>query len=129
MITFTNSAIEKLETAIEPGDYVRVGVVGGGCSGLSYTIEIEEGKKKDDIVLKAGNSENSSDVPVIMNPFSNFTLNEVTVDYVESLHQSGFKFDNPTAKKTCGCGTSFKPQEGGPEVPVGGCSTGGCGVS
>ena len=129
MITFTDNAIKKLESAIEPDDYVRVGVVGGGCSGLSYTVQIEENKKEGDIVLNISREEKTSDVKVIMDPFSNFTLSEVTVDYLESLHQSGFQFENPTAKKTCGCGTSFKPQDGGPEVPAGGCSTGGCGVS
>jgi len=126
VIKFTEAAIKKLKEAVEPGDYVRVGVAGGGCSGLSYTIEIEEGHKGTDVTFKTKN------VDVCLDPYSNFTLKGVTVDYYETLHQSGFSFDNPDAKKTCGCGTSFKPQEGGPEVPkevMGGCSTGGCGVS
>lgn len=122
MIKFTDNAIKALKEAVEPGDYVRVGVVGGGCSGLSYTIEVEEGHKPEDITLKAG------DVDICVNPYSNFTLNEVTVDYTTSLHQSGFKFSNPAAKSECGCGTSFKP-EGfkKSDVPAGGCATGGCG--
>jgi len=123
VIKFTESAIKKLKEAIEPGDYVRVGVAGGGCSGLSYTIEIEEGHKEFDVTFKTKN------VDICLDPYSSFTLKNVTVDYYESLHQSGFSFDNPDAKKTCG--TSFKPQEGDPEVPeevMSGCSTSGCGV-
>ncbi len=123
MITFTKNAIKKLKEEVEAGDYVRVGVVGGSCAGLSYTIEIEEGHKPEDITFKAG------EVDICLNPYSNFTLNKVTVDYTESLHQSGFKFDNPAAKSECGCGTSFKPEgfkKG--EVPAGGCATGGCSV-
>ena len=123
MIQFTDNAIKILEGAVEPGDYVRVGVVGGGCSGLSYTIEVEEGHKPEDILIKVG------DVDVCLNPYSNFTLKDVTVDYTTSLHQSGFQFENPDAAKECGCGTSFKPEgfkKG--DVPEGGCATGGCGV-
>ena len=123
MIKFTDNAIKVLEEAVEPGDYVRVGVVGGGCSGLSYTIEVEEGHKPEDILIKAGKAD------VCLSPYSNFTLKGVTVDYTTSLHQSGFKFENPDAAKECGCGTSFKPEgfkKG--DVPAGGCATGGCGV-
>tara|TARA_Y100001963_G_C6663740_1_gene391755 strand:+ start:570 stop:941 length:372 start_codon:yes stop_codon:yes gene_type:complete len=122
MIQFTDNAIKILEGAVEPGDYVRVGVVGGGCSGLSYTIEVEEGHKPEDILIKVG------DVDVCLNPYSNFTLKDVTVDYTTSLHQSGFQFDNPSAAKSCGCGTSFRPEDfNKADVPAGGCATGGCG--
>jgi len=120
MISFTEAALDRLKEALDPGDYVRVGVVGGGCAGLSYTIEIEEEKKDDDTIL------NLDGVMVCLNPFSNFTMKEVTVDYVESLHQSGFKFDNPKALKNCACGTSFRPEKGAQTPPPGGCATAGC---
>ena len=55
MIKFTEAAIKKLKEAVEPGDYVRVGVTGGGCSGLSYTIEIEEGHKEHDVTFNTEN--------------------------------------------------------------------------
>ena len=120
MISFSDAAITKLEDAVDPGDFVRVGVVGGGCAGLSYTIEIEENSNPDDVILEIGN------VKVCLNPFSAFQLRETIVDYKESLHHSGFKFDNPKAKKSCGCGTSFKPQENPVDAPPEGCTTGGC---
>ncbi len=123
MITFTKNALKKLKSAVDPGDYVRVGVVGGGCAGLSYTIEIDDKKNTDDLLLDV-----TKDIIVCMNPYSNFTLKNVVVDYVESLHQSGFKFDNPDAQKACACGTSFKPAADASSPPPGGCSTGGCSV-
>jgi iron-sulfur cluster assembly protein len=127
MITFTDSAIKKLEEAVDPGDYIRVGVVGGGCSGLSYTIEVDDSEwDKDCNDVKLDINKN---IIVRMNPYSHNILKSVTVDYTESLHQSGFKFDNPDAAKSCGCGTSFRPEGfNKDEVPAGGCSTGGCGV-
>ncbi len=121
MITFTDAALNRLKEAIDPGDYVRVGVVGGGCAGLSYVLEIEEDKNSDDTIIDIDG------VKICMNPFSSFTMKEVVVDYVESLYQSGFKFDNPTALKNCACGTSFKPEKGGPAPPPGCPTKIGCG--
>ena len=120
MITFTDAAIKKLESALEPEDIVRVGVVGGGCSGLSYVIEVNEKSSPDDIIIDLGK------VKVHLNPASNFFLRETVVDYVESLHQSGFKFENPKAVKSCACGTSFKAEKDSPAPPEGGCVTAGC---
>ena len=120
MITFTDAAIKKLESALDPEDIVRVGVVGGGCSGFSYAIEVDESSNPDDVILDLGK------VKVYLNPYSNFQLRETTVDYVESLHQSGFKFENPKAVKSCACGTSFKAEKDSPAPPTGGCVTAGC---
>jgi len=120
VITFTAAAIKKLESALDSEDIVRVGVVGGGCSGLSYTIEVDESSKPDDIIVNLGK------VKIYLNPYSSFQLRETVVDYVESLHQSGFKFDNSKAVKSCACGTSFKAEKDSPSPPPGGCVTAGC---
>ena len=120
MIQFTEAALNKLEGAVEPNDFVRVGVINGGCAGLSYTIEIEEESKSEDFIFEVGN------IKICMNPFTKFALRETIIDYTESLHQSGFKFDNPKASKSCACGTSFKPEKESSTPPPGGCSTGGC---
>jgi len=103
MLSLTESAIDKLKTAIDPTDYVRVGVVSGGCSGFSYSLAVEEDedKRENDVVVEFG------DVKVCMDPISADMLSGTTVDYVESLASSGFKFDNSKADRTCGCGTSF----------------------
>jgi len=123
MIEFTGAAIEHLAAAVEPTDYVRVGVGKGGCAGLSYTIEVEETKKSEDVVITLGN------VKICMDPYTSFILRETVVDYTKSLHQSGFKFLNSKATKSCACGTSFKPEEEpedmGDPAPV--CLTAGCG--
>mgnify|MGYP003111124931 CR=1 FL=1 len=120
MITFTDAALKKLEKSVEPGDYVRVGVVNGGCAGLSYTIEIQEETKPEDFVFEINN------VKICMNPFTKFALRSTTVDYTESLHHSGFKFENPKASRSCACGTSFKPEKESAAPPPGGCTTAGC---
>jgi iron-sulfur cluster assembly accessory protein len=120
MVTFTYAAIKKLEDSLDPDDIVRVGVVGGGCSGLSYTIEVDENTNPDDVIIDLGK------IKVYLNPYSSFQLRETVVDYVESLHQSGFKFENPKAVKSCACGTSFKAEKDSPTPPAGGCVTAGC---
>ena len=123
MIIFTDAAIKKLANAVEPTDYIRVGVAKGGCAGLSYTIEVEETSKNEDFIFIIEN------INICMDPYSKFVLRETVVDYVESLHQSGFKFNNSKATKSCGCGTSFKPEKTseapGEAAPA--CLTAGCG--
>ena len=101
MVTLTDSAIKYLQDVVDVNDYVRIGVVGGGCAGFSYMLEIEEASEKDDIVLELGG------IKLCLDPKSSFMLNKTTVDYQKTLTQSGFKFINESAKSTCGCGTSF----------------------
>jgi iron-sulfur cluster assembly accessory protein len=103
MINLTENAIDKLKTALDPTDYVRIGVVSGGCSGFSYSLAIEEDedKRENDIVVEL------QDVKICMDPISANMLSETIIDYVETLASSGFKFDNQKADRTCGCGTSF----------------------
>jgi iron-sulfur cluster assembly protein len=123
MIEFTEAALKQLTDAVEPTDYVRVGVGKGGCAGLSYTIEVAEEKKAGDVVVTLGT------VKVCMDPYSSFILRETVVDYTQSLHQSGFKFLNSKATKSCACGTSFKPEEEPDNIsePAPVCLTAGCG--
>lgn len=79
---------------------LRVGVKGGGCSGLSYFLEFGEKKEKDNEFTYEG-------VKVFVDPKSDLYLNGTTVDYVDTLQEKGFRFVNPNASKTCGCGESF----------------------
>ena len=101
MLTFTDAAIKQLATALEEGEMVRVAVQGGGCSGMSYVLNIETDRDEEDILL---------DIPgttVYVDPYSADILSETTVDYVKSLQREGFVFMNPRANTTCGCGSSF----------------------
>lgn len=79
---------------------LRLAVVGGGCSGLSYKIEFGQIKDKDNI-LEFG------DVKVLIDPKSSIYLKGIVLDYKDGLNGKGFVFDNPNAKNTCGCGESF----------------------
>jgi iron-sulfur cluster assembly protein len=80
---------------------LRLGVLGGGCSGLSYQFKFEPQPRPSDLVY------NFEDVQVYVDPKSIVFLDGMTLDYKESLMHSGFEFQNPHATKSCGCGTSF----------------------
>jgi iron-sulfur cluster assembly protein len=84
---------------------VRVGVKGGGCSGLSYVLMLEPEPRANDLVLDADG------VPVFIDPKSARFLEGTTLDYsVKNLLEGGWVFQNPNASRTCGCGTSFQPK-------------------
>ena len=87
----------------EQDNGVRVSVRGGGCSGLQYNLEFVDGPNEMDF------GEEQHGVNVIIDPFSAAHLEGTIVDYVETLLDSGFKFENPNAVRTCGCGSSFSP--------------------
>jgi iron-sulfur cluster assembly accessory protein len=80
---------------------LRVSVVGGGCSGMQYSLELDDGPRDDDAVL------DFDGVRVFIDPSSAPYLAGTRVDYVDGLHGAGFKFVNPNADRTCGCGSSF----------------------
>ena len=101
MIEFTQGAIETLKKRAKEGDFVRIAVKGGGCSGFLYDMEIESAPSDGDIVLEF------QDIRVCLDRQSSFMLSDTVVDYEETLAQSGFKFINGQATRSCGCGQSF----------------------
>ena len=104
-ITLTAKAVEMVKDAIAreglEGHGIRVGVLGGGCSGFQYSMDFEKDAKPDDMVFE------QEGVKLYVDPMSSMYLQGVTIDYVVGLQGAGFKFDNPNAKTTCGCGSSF----------------------
>jgi iron-sulfur cluster assembly protein len=104
-ITVTPKAVEKIRQAFAKEGVVdgllRLGVLGGGCSGLSYQFKFDTKQRSNDHVFEF------DDVKIVVDPKSMLYLNGMTLDYKESLMQSGFAFENPNAQKNCGCGTSF----------------------
>ena len=104
MIEVTPKAVEKIrQTFAKQGvsGGLRLGVLGGGCSGLSYQFKFDPKPRATDKVFEFDG------VQVFVDPKSMVFLDGMTLDYKESLMQSGFAFENPNAKKSCGCGTSF----------------------
>ncbi|MGI9103860.1 MAG: HesB/IscA family protein [Terriglobales bacterium] len=94
------AVLHKEGIAAEHGG-LRLGVQGGGCSGLSYVIRFETQAQEHDHVFQFG------DVRVFIDPKSFIYLHGMTLDWQETLLQQSFVFVNPNATKTCGCGTSF----------------------
>ena len=105
LLAFTDKAIEMLRAAAakEPGSDrgLRVAVLNGGCSGMRYHMAFEKGPNSEDATLDIGG------VPVFVDLESQKYLRGITIDYVTGLHGAGFKFINPNAARTCGCGESF----------------------
>lgn len=104
MVQVTPKAVQKIREAfvrekVQGG--LRLGVLGGGCSGLSYQFKFDAKPRATDQVLTF------DDVQVYIDPKSLVFLDGMTLDWKDSLLQSGFVFDNPHATKSCGCGTSF----------------------
>src|SRR5215467_14341202 len=104
-ITLTANAIAKVKEIMGQQNPVpaglRVSVVGGGCSGFSYSMAFENGSGLMDKVY------DMDGLKVYVDATSLMYLNGCSVDYVETLEGAGFKFDNPNVKSTCGCGSSF----------------------
>jgi len=101
MISFTQTAINRLNSTIDSSESVRVAVMGGGCSGMSYSLTIETEADEDDVLITLEN------VSVYVDPHSAGILGETVVDYIKTLQTEGFVFNNPKANTTCGCGMSF----------------------
>jgi iron-sulfur cluster assembly protein len=106
-IDVTEKAVEKIRATLEKEGIspteggLRLGVQGGGCSGLSYKIQFDTQPRERDRVFQFG------DVRIFVDPKSFIYLAGLTLDYQETLMQQGFVFINPNAQKSCGCGTSF----------------------
>jgi iron-sulfur cluster assembly accessory protein len=104
-VELTASAITKVKEIMATQDPLpaglRIGVVGGGCSGFQYSMSFENQAGMMDKIVKF------DDLKVFVDATSAMYLNGCTVDYVETLEAAGFKFENPQVKSTCGCGSSF----------------------
>jgi iron-sulfur cluster assembly accessory protein len=104
-ITLTPNATAKVKEIMAQQNPapagLRVGVVGGGCSGFSYSMQFENSAGMMDKVF------NFDGLKVFVDATSVMYLNGCVVDYVETLEGAGFKFENPNVKSTCGCGSSF----------------------
>ena len=107
VVNVTEKAIKRIRVAmakegispIEGG--LRLGVLGGGCSGLSYSIKFDTQPRERDRVYTF------DDVRVFVDPKSFLYLNGMTLDYEETLMRQGFNFINPNSSRSCGCGSSF----------------------
>jgi iron-sulfur cluster assembly accessory protein len=104
-LMLTSQAIVKVREIMATQDPLpaglRIGVVGGGCSGFQYSMAFENQSGMMDKVYSF------DDLKVFVDATSLMYLNGCVVDYVETLEAAGFKFENPQVKSTCGCGSSF----------------------
>jgi len=105
MVELTENAIRKIKEVLEGYDPkhkgVRISVVGGGCSGFNYAMNFENEAGMLDKTFQYDG------LTVFIDQASLLYLEGAKVDYVETLEGSGFKFDNPNVRTTCGCGQSF----------------------
>ena len=105
MITLTEGAVRQLKhiqaQENKEGQVLRVSVIAGGCSGMSYKLDFVPGiTDKDKVFEQEG-------IKIAIDPKSALFLKDMTLDYSSGLSGKGFEFHNPNAKKSCGCGTSF----------------------
>lgn len=107
MVTLTDRALDKLvslmiEDGVSPETHnLRVGVVGGGCSGLSYTMKFDDKVDTSDTLVDL------ESIKVCINKLSLLYLAGTELDYQDGLNGKGFEWRNPNATRTCGCGESF----------------------
>lgn len=104
-ITFTQGAVNEIkrlmsEESFDSSQHLRVGVKGGGCSGMTYVLGFDKKEDKDDIFDIDG-------IKFIISPAHGIYLTGMEVHFEGGLNSRGFTFNNPNASKTCGCGTSF----------------------
>jgi iron-sulfur cluster assembly protein len=124
LITLTPGAAAKIKElmAEEPDGealVLRVAIQGGGCSGFQYGLGFDSAPVEGDLELQL------EGVPVVVDPFSAPYLRGASIDFLNTITESGFKIDNPNAVSSCGCGHSFQVDEG-EELPEG-THMGGCG--
>lgn len=104
-VLLTAKAVEMVKQAMQQeglaGYGIRVGVMGGGCAGFQYSMDFEQAAKDGDLTFE------QDGVKLYVDPMSSMYLQGVTIDYVVGLQGAGFKFTNPNARTTCGCGSSF----------------------
>lgn len=103
-IKLSDSAVVEikrlLNEEVDAGKYLRIGVKGGGCSGMSYILGFEDKTENDDIIDING-------IQCIINPSQLIYLSNMEINWEGGLNSRGFTFDNPNASTSCGCGSSF----------------------
>src|SRR5215468_2418153 len=104
LVKLTTSAAQKVSSLLtkqgRPKGVLRVAVVGGGCSGLQYKMDLQDGPANRDILVE------TSGVRVVVDPKSALYVTGIELDYLDAL-QGGFKVKNPNAATSCSCGESF----------------------
>src|SRR6267154_831151 len=105
LVKLTANAAKKVTTLLtrhgRPNGVLRVAVVGGGCSGLQYKMDLQDGPANRDILVETGG------VKVVVDPKSALYVTGSELDYVDALQDGGFKVHNPNAATSCSCGESF----------------------
>jgi iron-sulfur cluster assembly protein len=105
LIKVTDSAAKKVSSLLtkqgRANGVLRVAVVGGGCSGLQYKMDLQDGPASRDILVESGG------IKVVVDPKSALYVTGSELDYVEALVEGGFKVKNPNAATSCSCGESF----------------------
>jgi len=105
LVKLTANAAKKVSTLLtrqgRPGGVLRVAVVGGGCSGLQYKMDLQDAPANRDFLVE------SAGVKVVVDPKSALYVTGSELDYVEALQDGGFKVKNPNAATSCSCGESF----------------------
>jgi iron-sulfur cluster assembly accessory protein len=104
-VTFTSSAIREInrlmnQQGFDKSSYLRVGVKGGGCSGMTYILGFDKREENDEVYEVEG-------LTFVMDKSHTIYLMGMQIDWQGGLNSRGFTFSNPNASKTCGCGTSF----------------------
>jgi iron-sulfur cluster assembly protein len=106
-IEITPRAREKLASLGVSGErFLRLEVVSGGCSGMSYEVRIDSGPHGSDLVALE-----DSGIRIVTDPQSMLFLDRVRIDYEDDLVRAGFRISNPNATSSCGCGASFAPPD------------------
>ena len=105
MVSLTSQAVKEVRRLIaeqnNPNLALRVGVKGGGCSGFTYAMGFDSEQREMDVVFE------QEGVKILCDPKSHLYLDGMTIDFKSDLTDGGFRFINPNAKGSCGCGTSF----------------------
>lgn len=105
MITVTTSAVKQIQNILveqhQEGAHLRLGVQGGGCSGMEYILTIDDQIDANDLIIE------NEGIKVLVDRDSMPYLSGSTLDFSNDLMNSGFVFNNPNAKRSCGCGKSF----------------------
>jgi iron-sulfur cluster assembly protein len=105
VVRLTDAALAKIQAMKikegKPDHFLRLAVVTGGCAGLSYDMRFQKQPYDNDLIFE------QNELKILLNPDSVAFLNGITIDYVDTLKESGFKYINPNASNSCGCGVSF----------------------